>query len=62
MDQEDNGPETIILQSNDGHQFVIDKNAAMLSGTIRSMLTTAGERGACRSQRCSLRLSAVFRC
>eukprot|EP01091_Cochliopodium_minus_P012237 TRINITY_DN3668_c0_g1_i1.p1 TRINITY_DN3668_c0_g1~~TRINITY_DN3668_c0_g1_i1.p1 ORF type:complete len:106 (+),score=24.03 TRINITY_DN3668_c0_g1_i1:55-372(+) len=31
--------ETIKLISAEGHEFIIDKNAAMVSGTIKSMLS-----------------------
>ena len=34
---------TVKLISADGHEFVIDRKAAMVSGTIRSMLSGPGK-------------------
>jgi hypothetical protein len=31
-------PDTIKLISAEGHEFIVDRNAAMVSGTIKSML------------------------
>lgn len=35
-------PETVKLISAEGHEFVIDKKAALVSGTIKSMLSGPG--------------------
>jgi transcription elongation factor B subunit 1 len=36
-------PETVKLVSAEGHEFIVDKKAAMVSGTIKSMLSGPGE-------------------
>eukprot|EP01102_Stenamoeba_stenopodia_P017040 TRINITY_DN604_c0_g1_i1.p1 TRINITY_DN604_c0_g1~~TRINITY_DN604_c0_g1_i1.p1 ORF type:complete len:106 (+),score=23.50 TRINITY_DN604_c0_g1_i1:111-428(+) len=35
-------PQTVKLISADGHEFIIDRKAAMVSGTIKSMLSGPG--------------------
>ncbi|PRP86438.1 hypothetical protein PROFUN_05357 [Planoprotostelium fungivorum] len=35
-------PETVKLISHEGHEFIIDKKAAMVSGLIKSMLSGPG--------------------
>jgi len=35
-------PDTVKLISADGHEFIVDRKAAMISGTIKSMLTGPG--------------------
>jgi len=35
-------PDTVKLISSDGHQFIIDRRAALVSGTIKSMLSGPG--------------------
>ncbi|KAF9571845.1 Transcription elongation factor B (SIII), polypeptide 1 (15kDa, elongin C), partial [Lunasporangiospora selenospora] len=35
--------EYVTLESSDGFQFIIHREAAMLSGTIRNMLSSAGQ-------------------
>jgi len=34
--------DTVKLISSDGHQFIIDRRAALVSGTIKSMLSGPG--------------------
>ncbi len=34
---------TVKLISADGHEFIIDRKAAMVSGTIKSMLAAPGK-------------------
>lgn len=41
-DKKDDVSGTVKLISADGHEFVIDRKAAMVSGTIRSMLSGPG--------------------
>lgn len=43
-DKKDDVSGTVKLISADGHEFVIDRKAAMVSGTIRSMLSGPGKR------------------
>ena len=40
MLEEESKDETIKLISAEGHEFIIDRNAAMVSGTIKSMLSS----------------------
>jgi len=35
--------QTVKLISADGHEFIIDRKAAMVSGTIKSMLSGPGK-------------------
>jgi transcription elongation factor B subunit 1 len=35
--------DTVKLISADGHEFVVDRKAAMVSGTIKSMLSGPGK-------------------
>lgn len=42
-DKKDDVSGTVKLISADGHEFVVDRKAAMVSGTIRSMLSGPGE-------------------
>ena len=42
MLHEEKEEETVKLISAEGHEFIIDKNAAMVSGTIKSMLSGPG--------------------
>lgn len=35
--------ETVKLISKEGHEFVVDKAAACVSGTIKSMLSSSGK-------------------
>lgn len=42
MLHEEKEEETVKLVSAEGHEFIIDKNAAMVSGTIKSMLSGPG--------------------
>jgi hypothetical protein len=41
---EDKGfvPDTVKLISAEGHEFIVDRKAAMVSGTIKSMLSGPG--------------------
>ena len=35
-------PDTVKLISAEGHEFIVDRKAAMVSGTIKSMLSGPG--------------------
>lgn len=39
---QENELETIKLISAEGHEFIVDKKAAMVSGTIKSLLNSPG--------------------
>merc|ERR1711865_1059939 len=41
-EEEDQGPATVKLVSKEGHEFIIERNAAMVSGTIKNMLSSPG--------------------
>ncbi len=36
-------PEVVKLISKEGHEFIIDKQCALISGTIRTLLTGPGK-------------------
>lgn len=50
-DKKDDVSGTVKLISADGHEFVIDRKAAMVSGTIRSMLSGPGTGPPARGER-----------
>merc|ERR1712070_700902 len=39
---EEMGPETVKLISSEGHEYIIEREAAMVSGTIKNMLSSPG--------------------
>merc|ERR1711998_535794 len=39
---EEKGPEVVKLISSDGYEYVIERDAAMVSGTIKNMLSSPG--------------------
>merc|ERR1712185_269421 len=41
-EDEEKGPATVKLKSKEGHEFIIERNAAMGSGTIKNMLSSPG--------------------
>jgi len=41
-DGEEKGAPVVTLISKEGHEFVIDREAAMVSGTIKNMLSSPG--------------------
>ena len=41
---EDKELDTVKLISADGHEFIVDRKAAMVSGTIKSMLSGPGRK------------------
>jgi C1A family cysteine protease len=41
-DKDKSDMETVKLNSADGHQFIVHRKAAMISGTIKSMLSENG--------------------
>merc|ERR1711966_175000 len=42
MGDEENGPAVVKLISSEGHEFIIEREAAMVSGTIKNMLSSPG--------------------
>ncbi len=40
---DDKAPDTVKLISAEGHEFIVDRRAAMVSGTIKSMLSGPGK-------------------
>merc|ERR1712070_1049875 len=41
-EEEEKGPAVVKLISSDGYEFVIEREAAMVSGTIKNMLSSPG--------------------
>ncbi len=42
MAEDKNALDTVKLISAEGHEFIVDRKAAMVSGTIKSMLSGPG--------------------
>merc|ERR1711966_424023 len=42
MGDEENGPAVVKLISSEGHEFIVERDAAMVSGTIKNMLSAPG--------------------
>lgn len=42
-EEEEKGPAVVKLISSDGYEFVIEREAAMVSGTIKNMLSSPGK-------------------
>ena len=43
MAEEEQGPQVVTLISSEGSEFVIERDAAMVSGTIKNMLSSPGK-------------------
>jgi len=39
----ESGPQTVKIISSDGYEFIVERDAAMVSGTIKNMLSSPGE-------------------
>merc|ERR1711939_248596 len=42
-DVEGESPQTVKIISRDGYEFIVERDAAMVSGTIKNMLSSPGE-------------------
>merc|ERR1712023_253376 len=42
MAEDETAPAMVKLKSGDGHEFIIEREAAMVSGTIKNMLSSPG--------------------
>jgi len=40
----ESGPQTVKIISSDGYEFIVERDAAMVSGTIKNMLSSPGEK------------------
>jgi len=64
-DKDKSDLETVKLNSADGHQFIVHRKAAMISGTIKSMLSENGMIAVCSRDGCCdalVYLSVCSRC
>jgi len=42
-DEADKGPQIVKIISMEGYEFIVERDAAMVSGTIKNMLSSPGE-------------------